>query len=94
MITLEDEDRTVACAESCGTDIYNALTHRHTGRAADLADLAYAYHVALTCIMRANDVTDEERLFVHRVLERVEANASAAAEKAMREVGRLKVCDG
>ena len=93
-MTREDEDCMVENAESCGTEMYNAITSRPTCRISDLADLAYAYHVALASVLRSTDATDEERLFVHRVLERVETLASAAAEKAMREAGRLKVCDG
>jgi hypothetical protein len=71
----------------------DALSERATGRVVDLADLAFAYHLARALLLRDVQITDEEKLIVIRVVDAVTDRAGGRAAELLRACGRLKESD-
>jgi len=93
LLTAEQEAQLVDSAASCGEQMLDALSERQTGRAVDLADLAFAYHMARAQLLRDTQVTDEEKLTTIRIVDAVADRAGLRAEELLRACGRLKESD-
>jgi hypothetical protein len=93
MISPERETEIVVAAQACGAEILELISHRPTGRARDIADLAYAYHAALILLLRDSEVTNEERLAVLRIVDRVQDLARAYSASVLEKHGRWREID-
>lgn len=94
-MTADEETAVVLEATECGVAIVEQICSRPgTGRAQDLADVAYAYHALLVCMLRDAEVSDEDKVSVHAIIDRV---ADAANMRGLHELsvrGRLREIDG
>lgn len=71
MIAPKSEAQIIDEAVSCGEQLLEALSERPTGRVSDIADLAFAYHLARALLLRDTQITNGERLATIRIVDAV-----------------------
>jgi hypothetical protein len=94
VIVPKTEEQIIREAASCGEQILDELSARPVGRVSDVADLAFAYHLARALLMRDTQITDEEKLITVRIVDAVADRAGELAAEQLSACGRLKASDG